>query len=187
MITIVGEYPYYRARITDWVVDLARLHSEGIEAISFYIPWRLHERSSGDIDFTGADVSNANLDQFFDLLRNQGLKAVVKPGPFIHAEVRYGGLPDRIVHCSDSEKDYRFSSFGIGFGEDPPLSSVDSSFLTEAITWLEIVRDRLVVPNLDIVAAVQIGNEGVFSDAAKPTDHPRCSPVSGIDLSLIHI
>ncbi|MES9483942.1 beta-galactosidase [Cutibacterium acnes] len=184
MITIVGEYPYYRARITDWAVDLARLHSEGIEAISFYIPWRLHERSSGDIDFTGADVSNANLDQFFDLLRNQGLKAVVKPGPFIHAEVRYGGLPDRIVHCSDSEKDYRFSSFGIGFGEDPPLSSVDSSFLTEAITWLEIVRDRLVVPNLDIVAAVQIGNEGVFSDAAKPTDHPRCSPVSGIDQVL---
>ena len=101
MITIVGEYPYYRARITDWVVDLARLHSEGIEAISFYIPWRLHERSSGDIDFTGADVSNANLDQFFDLLQNQGLKAVVKPGPFIHAEVRYGGPPDRSVHCSD--------------------------------------------------------------------------------------
>lgn len=184
MTTIVGEYPYYRARITDWATDLARLRREGIETISFYIPWRLHERTAGDIDFTGEDIPNADLDAFFDLLRGQGLTAVVKPGPFIHAEVRYGGLPDRIVHRSDPVTDDRFSSFGIGFGDDPPLSPADSDFLSEAVTWLETVRDRLIVPNLDIITAVQIGNEGVFSDAAKPTDHPRRSPVSPIGHAL---
>lgn len=184
MTTIVGEYPYYRARVTDWATDLERLRREGIDAVSFYIPWRLHERADGTVDFSGADVPNADLDAFLDLLRDQGLAAVVKPGPFIHAEVRYGGLPDRVVHRSGSADDDRLASFGIGFGDDPPLSPADPDFLAEGVAWLETVRDRIIVPNLDIVTAVQIGNEGVFSDAAKPTDHPRRSPRSPLGHAL---
>ncbi len=180
MTMIMGEYPYYRARKTDWATDLARLHAEGIEVVSFYIPWRLHESLSGDIDFSGEEIPNADLNVFFDLLRAEGLTAVVKPGPFIHAEVRYGGLPDRIIHSRNTNHIGNLASFGIGFGDDPPLSPADPDFLREATAWLEVVRDRLIQPNADLIMAVQIGNEGVFSDAAKPTDHPRRYTVSPI-------
>jgi beta-galactosidase GanA len=80
-----------------WAANLRQLRELGADVITAYVPWRLHELRLGDgrydYDFNGRSQPHADLVGFLDLVRNAGLFAVLKPGPFINAEVRLGGCP----------------------------------------------------------------------------------------------
>lgn len=169
-VAVLAEYPYYRAEPSAWQGNLQALRELGVTVITAYVPWRLHELDTGGHDFTGRTHPQRDVVRFVRAVAEAGLKVILKPGPFIHAEVRLGGLPERVTKMTPRKSAYET----VITDEDAPVpSSYDPEFAAAAAEWLRSVRkhviDDLAHPNGPVIA-MQIGNEGVFSDLHKPID-----------------
>lgn len=51
--------------------------------VQVYVPWNLHEPRPGQYTWTGF----ADLDRFLDLAQKHELQVLLRPGPYICAEV----------------------------------------------------------------------------------------------------
>ncbi len=92
-LPVMGEFHYSRSPAASWDAELAKMKSAGIDVVATYIIWNHHEIAEGRFDWRG----NRDLRRFVQLARGHGLDVVVRIGPWSHAEVRYGGIPDWIV------------------------------------------------------------------------------------------
>jgi glycosyl hydrolase family 35 len=88
-----GEVHYFRIDADKWVVHLEGLRDAGLNTVSTYIPWSLHEQEEGQIDFTGLNSPNLDLVRFINLCRELNLNLILKPGPYILAELAQHGIP----------------------------------------------------------------------------------------------
>lgn len=82
-----GALHYFRVREEQWAHRLGMLRAMGLNCVETYVPWNLHEPRSGSF----RDVQQ--LGRFLDAVREAGLWAIVRPGPYICAEWENGGLP----------------------------------------------------------------------------------------------
>jgi beta-galactosidase len=177
---VSADYPYYRDDPANWEDRLIKLRDLGVPLVTCYIPWRHHQLAPDqEPDFTGRTQPNRNVEGFFDLCQRVGLAVVAKPGPFIHAETNYGGLPDWVSPVNNPAiaasvnaegQAIRWSGSRLdaaGERENWPLPApFDPTFLALTREWLrrsgEVIR-RSSAPSGPIVL-VQIANEGVYSD-----------------------
>ncbi|MER7702574.1 beta-galactosidase [Kitasatospora sp. NPDC097605] len=172
---ITGEYPYYRDRPDRWAAKLAAMRGAGIEVVTSYVPWRHHEVAEDDgrrwcFDGDG----NRDLAGFLELTAAAGLLAVLKPGPYVHAELPFGGLPDRVSPTLDPRRPAARSADGrpLPCQQFTLPSVLDPGFLADAADWLRAVGRFLrpfAHPRGPVVAA-QIGNEGHYGESALPID-----------------
>ncbi|MCS6939700.1 MAG: beta-galactosidase [Roseiflexus sp.] len=88
-----AELHYFRAPPDDWLLLLVRLRQMGANAVSTYVPWCWHEPQPGLFDFTGATDPRRDLVRFVHLCDSLGLRLILKPGPFVDAELLGGGIP----------------------------------------------------------------------------------------------
>ncbi len=88
-----AELHYFRAPPEDWLLLLVRLRQLGANTVSTYVPWCWHEPQPGAFDFTGATDPQRNLLRFVHLCAVLGLRLILKPGPFVDAELLGGGIP----------------------------------------------------------------------------------------------
>ena len=178
---LYGEYPYYRALPRRWSGNLRALAESGIDVVTCYVPWRFHEIAPREYDFTGATNPQRDIVGLLRLVQEAGLRAVVKPGPFIHGEVQLGGLPDR-VSPSLSRQDA-----GVLDVRGAPATSqgmilptlYDPEYRAEVRDWLSAVDWYVLAPALaprGPVVGVQLGNEGIYSDANQPATAHDFSP-----------
>jgi beta-galactosidase len=175
-LLLAGDYPYYRDRPERWAGKLAQMRAAGIDVVTFYIPWR-HHRADGEprFIFSGGAEDNRNVIGFIDEIGRAGLLGIAKPGPFIHAEVQFGGLPDEFSVAHDRALPVAISADGVPLrttGLALP-SVLAPRFLDETRDWLrhvtsQVLSDRLY-PNGPLVA-VQVGNEGILGEAALGLD-----------------
>src|SRR5256886_51123 len=95
-VLVSADYPYYRDDPRVWADRLRSLRDElGIGVVSAYVPWRHHQPDADRApDFTGAGDPGRDVVGFVAHCHRLGLGVILKPGPFIHAETNYGGLPD---------------------------------------------------------------------------------------------
>ncbi|MGK4578723.1 beta-galactosidase [Kitasatospora sp. HPMI-4] len=181
---IAGEYPYYRDPPERWPAKLRAIRQAGIEVVTCYVPWRHHEVADRDgrrFSFDGE--GNRDLLGFLELVAAAGLLAVPKPGPFVHAELPFGGLPDRVSPTVDPGRQAALSATGEQLRPQRLAlpSAGDPAFLNDAATWLRAVG-RALRPLLHPegpVVAVQIGNEGHYGETALAIDALDYSP-SGV-------
>ncbi len=89
MLLACGEMHYPRSTRAMWPVLLERSRSLGLNTISTYVFWNVHEPSRGQFDFTG----ERDLGHFLDLCGQHGLSVFLRVGPYICAEWNYGGFP----------------------------------------------------------------------------------------------
>ncbi|SEC61806.1 beta-galactosidase [Streptomyces misionensis] len=82
-----GALHYFRVHEDQWRHRLAMLRAMGLNCVETYVPWNLHEPAPGRY----RDV--AAVGRFLDAVREAGLWAIVRPGPYICAEWENGGLP----------------------------------------------------------------------------------------------
>ncbi|MEV8388396.1 MULTISPECIES: beta-galactosidase family protein [unclassified Streptomyces] len=82
-----GALHYFRVHEELWGHRLGMLRAMGLNCVETYVPWNLHEPEPG----RHHDV--AALGRFLDAVREAGLWAIVRPGPYICAEWENGGLP----------------------------------------------------------------------------------------------
>ncbi|CAN7778133.1 beta-galactosidase [Paraburkholderia sp. SIMBA_054] len=92
-LPVMGELHYARVPEAHWDDALAKVKAAGVDIVSSYVIWRYHEPRSGQFDW------NARLDlrRFVEACAKRGLYAFVRIGPWVHAEVRYGGIPAWVV------------------------------------------------------------------------------------------
>ncbi|MFG2674104.1 beta-galactosidase [Streptomyces sp. NPDC048445] len=82
-----GALHYFRVHEAQWDHRLSMLRAMGLNCVETYVPWNLHEPRPGRFRDVGA------LGRFLDAARRAGLRAIVRPGPYICAEWENGGLP----------------------------------------------------------------------------------------------
>lgn len=86
---ICGEMHYPRVPQEYWRDRLLRAKAMGINTISTYVFWNIHERRPGEFDFSG----EADLAKFIKTAQEVGLYVVLRPGPYVCAEWDFGGYP----------------------------------------------------------------------------------------------
>jgi hypothetical protein len=101
-LPVMGEFHYSRSPESSWLVELQKMKSAGVGVVASYVIWSHHEQQEGSFDWKG----NRDLRRFVQLADQAGLKVVLRIGPWAHAEVRYGGMPDWVVdqmrtRCND--------------------------------------------------------------------------------------
>jgi beta-galactosidase len=70
----------------------------GCNTIAAYIFWNYHEAEEGKFDFSSG---NHNLQEFFKIVREEGLFLIVRPGPYVCAEWEFGGIPPYLLRIPD--------------------------------------------------------------------------------------
>ncbi|TFE28599.1 beta-galactosidase [Cohnella luojiensis] len=166
-----ADYPYYRDSVDNWADRIEQLKSAHIRVVSFYVPWR-HHAVNGGIDFEGATLPNRNVKRFIEICAEKEMYVLLKPGPFIHAETDYGGLPDFVNPDNDSGIDPMLNGEGAKRTWHHTLPApTDPKFSSLVKIWFEQVNEQLIRPNTyprGPIVSLQILNEGVYSDAQHP-------------------
>jgi beta-galactosidase len=136
-----GEFHYSRYRADLWERELRAMATAGLTGVSSYVFWNHHQPAEGPPCFQG----RYDLRRFVRQAADAGLVVAVRIGPFVHAEARYGGLPDWIV-----------TRHGAGVRTNAP------AYLADVTAWYRDIADQLVGLYADDggpVVSIQIDNE----------------------------
>ncbi|MGX1365610.1 beta-galactosidase [Streptomyces canus] len=90
---VSGEFHYSRYPAGEWEEELLKMKAGGITTVAGYVIWIHHEEVEGHVRFDG----DRDLRRFAELCARHGLDFVPRIGPWSHAEVRGGGLPDWLL------------------------------------------------------------------------------------------
>ncbi|HTB34193.1 MAG TPA: beta-galactosidase, partial [bacterium] len=88
-LILSGDVHYFRLPKAEWKDVLTQAKQAGLNAISTYIPWNVHEPVEGKWRFDG----DADLEGFLKLAKQMDLLVIAKPGPFIRTDWSFGGFP----------------------------------------------------------------------------------------------
>ena len=92
-----GEIHYFRVPKKEWRERLSKLKNAGLNAVSTYIPWNWHELTLGVFDFQGSTLEERDLETFLEYAQEEELGVIAKPGPYICAEWKNGGIPSWLI------------------------------------------------------------------------------------------
>ncbi|MFJ6532059.1 beta-galactosidase family protein [Microbacterium sp. NPDC091662] len=137
---ISGAIHYFRVHPDQWRDRIRKARLMGLNTIETYVAWNAHEPRRGEWDASGWN----DLGRFLDLVHEEGMDAIVRPGPYICAEWHNGGLPVWLT------------------GSVEGLRSSAPAFLAEVSTYLRRVYDIVAPRQIDHggpVILVQIENE----------------------------
>jgi beta-galactosidase len=136
-----GEIHYSRVPAAEWRNRIRMAKAMGLNTICTYVFWNYHETKRGEFDFDGEkDVA-----QFIRICGEEGMKAIVRPGPYVCAEWDLGGIPAWIL----AEKGVK-------------LRTTDARYLNPAKEWLKRMAamiEPLSVSRGGPVIMVQLENE----------------------------
>jgi len=79
-----------------WSQRLQMAKSMGLNTVFTYLYWQDIEPHQGQFDFTG----NNDVAGWFDEVAKAGMKAVLRPGPYVCAERDWGGMPGWLSQIS---------------------------------------------------------------------------------------
>lgn len=165
-----GEMHYPRIPREYWRARFKMARAMGLNTISTYVFWNLHEPAPGRYDFTG----NNDVAAFVREAAAEGLHVIVRPGPYVCAEWELGGYPAWLL-------------------ADPALvlRSTDVKFTREAVRWLARLGRELAPLLSDRggpIIAVQLENEyGSFDrDKAYLEWHRRALLDAGFGGALVY-
>ncbi len=100
-LPVMGEFHYSRFPADGWDEELAKIRAAGVDVVATYVIWNHHEESEGRFDWSG----DRDLRRFIQLCARHGLLVMLRVGPWDHAEVRFGGTPDWVVHAMPTRGD----------------------------------------------------------------------------------
>ncbi|MEU2057491.1 glycoside hydrolase family 35 protein [Streptomyces bungoensis] len=156
-----------------WRDVLQKMRAHGYNAVSIYVAWNYHSPAPGRYDFSGV----RDLDLFLRMAAETGLYVILRPGPYINAEVDGGGFPGWLTVTKGSAR------------------TADPAYLSHADEWLgqvnRIVRRHLFTRGRGTVLLYQIENE-YDSHLGEATGRDYMSHLykkvraDGIDVPLFH-
>lgn len=84
-----GEMHYSRIPHQYWRHRLKMAKAMGLNAITTYVFWNIHEPEKGHFNFHG----DADLARFIRIAQEEGLFVLLRPGPYVCAEWESGDSP----------------------------------------------------------------------------------------------
>jgi beta-galactosidase len=87
------EMHYFRVEKRYWSICFERIKRAGFRIITTAVPWNIHQDSNKHLDFIGVDDPKRDLIVFLELAREFGFKIILRPGPWVAGQIKYGGLP----------------------------------------------------------------------------------------------
>lgn len=144
---ISGEMHYARIPRAYWRDRFRMAKAMGLNAVTTYVFWNVHEPRPGLYDFSG----NLDVTEFLREAQQEGLYVILRPGPYACAEWEFGGFPAWLL------KDH-----------STVVRSRDPKFLEPAKRWIQRLGQELAplqIGNGGPVILVQVENEyGSFGD-----------------------
>jgi beta-galactosidase len=167
---ISGEMHYPRIPREYWRDRLRKARAMGLNTISTYVFWNLHEPHPGAYDFRGQlDVA-----EFIREAQEEDLHVILRPGPYICSEWDLGGLPSWLL--ADPKMELRGNT---------------ENFLKPAANWLARLGRELApleIARGGPIIMVQVENEyGSFGqNAAYNTRIRDLLAGAGFDGSILY-
>jgi len=147
---ISGEMHYPRIPREYWRDRLQKAKAMGLNTITTYAFWNLHEPHPGIYDFSGQN----DLAAFLRDAQAEGLHVILRPGPYVCAEWELGGYPSWLL------KDRTLT-----------LRSTNPAYHAAVERWFQRLAAEvkpLLLKNGGPIIAVQVENEyGAFGDDLK--------------------
>ena len=184
-----GELHYFRCPRELWKDRLQKMKDAGLNCVDTYLAWNLHEpeEPASPNDFSKLRDMD-EISDFIQTAQDLGLYVMIRPGPYICAEVDRGGLPGWLM---------KYRPDGLRLGQflrsnSPEMLAWDRHWLTAAA---KVVKPHLItnVPKGSTgVILWQLENEydyngaGLSSDVRADVLHAlaQASLDSGIDVPL---
>ncbi|CAL8335035.1 unnamed protein product [Boreogadus saida] len=88
-----GSIHYFRVPKDHWEDRLLKMKACGLNTLTTYVPWNLHEPERGMFNFQ----DQLDLKAYISLAAKLGLWVILRPGPYICAEWDLGGLPSWLL------------------------------------------------------------------------------------------
>jgi beta-galactosidase len=132
---------YPRSTPVMWEEMMIRSKAAGINTIETYVFWNLHERERGVFDFS----DRLDLMHFCALAQKHGLYVILRIGPYICAEINYGGFPAWLRDVPGIE-----------------IRTLNQPYMAEMERWVRLLCDYLhsmFAPNGGPIIMAQIENE----------------------------
>lgn len=158
---------YFRWPRAEWRPLLEQARWAGLNTIDTVIPWNRHEPQPGVFDFS----EEADLGAFLDLCHELGLKAIVRPGPYICAEWENGGLPAWLTASGDMR-----------------LRSDDPAFRDAVLRWFDTLMPILVprqYPHGGPIILCQIENEHWASGVYGADTHQQTLAQAALERGIV--
>ncbi|MEQ2265030.1 hypothetical protein XENORESO_001226, partial [Xenotaenia resolanae] len=102
-----GSVHYFRVPRAYWEDRLLKMKACGINTLTTYVPWNLHEPERGVFDFE----DELDLEAYLRLAASLGLWVILRPGPYICAEWDLGGLPSWLLRDQNMKLRTTYSGF----------------------------------------------------------------------------
>jgi beta-galactosidase len=138
---LAGEMHYARVPREYWRDRLRKAKAMGLNTITTYVFWNVHEPQPGVYDFSG----NNDVAEFIREAQQEGLYVNLRPGPYSCAEWDFGGFPGWLL------KDH-----------STVVRSSDPKFIAAASRWMHRLGQELAPLQIDRggpIILVQIENE----------------------------
>lgn len=144
---ISGEMHYPRVPREYWRDRFRKARAMGLNTITTYVFWNVHEPKPGVYDFSGQN----DIAEFVREAQSEGLHVILRPGPYVCAEWELGGFPSWLL------KDRHLV-----------LRSNEPKYQAAVRGWMKRLGQEvqpLLLKNGGPILAVQVENEyGSFGD-----------------------
>uniref|UniRef100_A0A8D8CS41 Beta-galactosidase n=3 Tax=Culex pipiens TaxID=7175 RepID=A0A8D8CS41_CULPI len=139
---ISGSFHYFRALPESWEQILKAMRAAGLNAVTTYVEWSLHNPKEGVYNWEGM----GDIERFVHLAQVEDLYVILRPGPYICAERDMGGFPYWLLNKYPGIQ----------------LRTNDVAYLREVRTWYAELLSRLepyLYGNGGPIIMVQVENE----------------------------
>ncbi|XP_050429611.1 beta-galactosidase-like [Adelges cooleyi] len=139
---VAGSLHYFRIPKQLWKDRIQKMKAAGLNAISTYVEWSLHEPYPGEYNFE--DI--ADVEYFVKLIQDEGMYLLLRPGPYICAERDFGGFPYWLLNVVPRKR----------------LRTNDSNFKKYVAQWFSVLMPKMepyLYGNGGNIIMVQVENE----------------------------
>ncbi|VVC32178.1 Glycoside hydrolase superfamily,Beta-galactosidase 1-like,Glycoside hydrolase, family [Cinara cedri] len=139
---ISGSLHYFRVPKAYWKDRIQKMKAAGLNTVSTYVEWSLHEPRPDNYNFEDM----ADLEHFLQLIKDEGMYVLLRPGPYICAERDFGGFPYWLLNVVPRKR----------------LRTNDPSYKHYITKWFNVLMpkiDRFLYGNGGNIIMVQVENE----------------------------
>ena len=131
-----------------WKHRIQMAKAMGCNTIAMYVFWNYHEPKEGQFDFT---TGNKNLSEFIKFCKDEHMWVLLRPGPYVCAELEWGGLPPYLLRIPDIS-----------------IRNMDARYMAAVKLYVarmsQVIKHHLITNGGNIIM-VQVENEyGSFSN-----------------------
>jgi beta-galactosidase len=138
---VAGDMHYARVPRPYWRDRMRKMKAMGLNTLTTYVFWNLHEPTPGKFDFSG----NLDVAAYVRMAQEEGLWVIVRPGPYVCTEWEFGGFPSWLLATPDMK-----------------VRTADPRFVQSAARYMKQVGNQIVslqVTRGGPIIMVQVENE----------------------------